>query len=59
MTFGIFFSPPAPEPTETKKPARARAKKGQFQADDPSTPDVNEAWEAPEKAPEATEEFST
>jgi hypothetical protein len=30
-----------------KKPVRKRARKddGQFKADDPSTPDVNEAWE--------------
>jgi hypothetical protein len=56
MTFGIFFSPPAPEPTETKKPVRARAKKGQFQADDPSTPDVNEAWETVESLPEDSKE---
>ena len=36
-------------PTETK---RARTKTGQLIADDPSTPDVNEAWEggvAPKK----------
>ena len=26
-------------------PKRARNSKGQLQADDPSTPDVNEAWE--------------
>ena len=34
------------------KPKRARNKKGQLQGDDPSTPDVNEAWEggkAPKK----------
>ena len=33
---------------------RARNDKGQMVADDPSTPDVNEAWEggkAPKKAP--------
>lgn len=27
------------------KPKRARNAKGQVQSDDPSTPDVNEAWE--------------
>jgi hypothetical protein len=27
------------------EPKRARNKAGQLQADDPSTPDVNEAWE--------------
>ena len=26
------------------EPKRARNKKGQFKADDPSTPNVNEAW---------------
>ena len=26
---------------------RARAKGGKFRGDDPSTPDVNEAWEEP------------
>tara|TARA_B100001248_G_scaffold259911_1_gene246955 strand:+ start:1978 stop:2235 length:258 start_codon:yes stop_codon:yes gene_type:complete len=34
------------------KPKRARNAKGQLQKDDPSTPDVNEAWEggkAPKK----------
>lgn len=31
------------EPTETKK--RARTKSGHYKPDDPSTPDVNEAWE--------------
>ena len=40
--------PPAPE----VKPQRARTKKGTLKADDPSTPEVNEAWEggkAPKK----------
>ena len=32
------------EPTETKK-VRARTKTGHYKADDPSTPNVNEAWE--------------
>ena len=35
-----------------KKPARARKADGKLKADDPSTPDVNEAWEggkAPKK----------
>ena len=27
-----------------KKPKRARTKKGRYKADDPSTPDVNEAY---------------
>ena len=39
-----------------KKPARARGKGGKLKADDPSTPEVNEAWEggkapAKKKAP--------
>lgn len=39
---------------EIAEPKRARNEKGQLIADDPSTPDVNEAWEggkAPKKAP--------
>lgn len=39
-------------PTETKKPRRARTAKGRLKADDPATPNVNEAWEggkAPKK----------
>ena len=39
-------APPAPE----VKPQRARTKKGPLKADDPSTPEVNEAW-AGGKAP--------
>ena len=42
--------PPAEAPI--KKPARARMADGKLQADDPSTPEVNEAWEggkAPKK----------
>jgi hypothetical protein len=34
------------------KPKRARTEKGHLKADDPSTPDINEAWEggkAPKK----------
>ena len=31
-------------PTETKK-VRARTKTGHFKSDDPSTPEINEAWE--------------
>lgn len=36
----------------SSKPKRARTAKGKLKADDPSTPDVNEAWEggkAPKK----------
>ena len=41
---------------EPVKPKRARNKKGQLKADDPSTPDINEAWEdgkAPKKKKKA------
>ena len=41
----------AEEVKTTSKPKRARNNKGQLMADDPSTPDVNEAWEGGE-APE-------
>jgi hypothetical protein len=35
---------------------RARTPKGTFQADDPATPDVNEAWvEATDSAPDSVE----
>lgn len=34
---------PLPAATTTTK-TRARTKKGEYQADDPATPDVNEAW---------------
>lgn len=40
------------------KPKRARNTKGKFIADDPSTPDVNEAWEDG-KAPEKKEKSNT
>tara|TARA_R110000824_G_scaffold39381_6_gene119197 strand:- start:1070 stop:1450 length:381 start_codon:yes stop_codon:yes gene_type:complete len=40
------------EPTETKeeevKPVRARKEDGTLKGDDPTTPDVNEAWEGGE-----------
>ena len=42
-------------PAEVK---RARNEKGQLQADDPSTPDVNEAWEGG-KAPKKTAKKKT
>ena len=41
----------AEELKTTSKPKRARNNKGQLMADNPSTPDVNEAWEGGE-APE-------
>lgn len=37
---------PLPKAKATTTKTRARTKKGEFQADDPATPDVNEAWEA-------------
>jgi hypothetical protein len=37
---------------QAPEPVRARNEKGQLVADDPSTPDVNEAWEGG-KAPKA------
>lgn len=40
------------------KPKRARNKKGQLKADDPSTPNVNEAWEDG-KAPVKTTKKTT
>jgi len=36
--------PPKVAKKETKKMKRARTEKGHYVADDPSTPDVNEAW---------------
>jgi len=42
---------------EEGEPVRARNEKGQLEADDPSTPDVNEAWEggeAPKKSKKRT-----
>tara|TARA_A200000159_G_scaffold49797_1_gene45993 strand:- start:310 stop:708 length:399 start_codon:yes stop_codon:yes gene_type:complete len=43
--------------SEEEEPKRARNEKGHYVADDPSTPDVNEAWEGGE-APEEKEEES-
>ena len=49
MSFGFLF---VPEPETPAKLVRARTGKGKFVADDPTTPDVNEAWvDAPKKAP--------
>jgi len=39
-----------PKPAPKPAPKRARDDDGQFKADDPSTPDVNEAWEQAPKA---------
>ena len=36
-------------PLEEPKPKRARKKTGRFKGDDPSTPDVNEAWKSGKK----------
>lgn len=47
MTFSPFFTGEQEE--VEAKPVRARSEKGKFQADDPSTPDVNEAWVEPPK----------
>jgi len=33
-----------PKKVATKKKKRARDEEGHFKADDPSTPDINEAW---------------
>lgn len=41
---GIPYSPPPAQPEE---PKRARGAGGRFKADDPSTPDVNEAFDPP------------
>jgi hypothetical protein len=49
-------------PSNPSQPSRRRARtpKGKFQGDDPTTPEVNEAWvevvdSAPDSAPEAIE----
>jgi hypothetical protein len=46
VSFGFLFKPAGEEPA---KPVRARTKSGSFKADDPTTPDVNEAWVVPPK----------
>jgi hypothetical protein len=50
---GATYTPPEKEEAPVEKPAdkprvRARTKKGQFQPDDPATPE-NEAWEEPKE----------
>ena len=53
--------------TSKKKPVRARTSKGHYKADDPSTPDVNEAFvqeeqpvtPAPQAAPKGTVWFES
>tara|TARA_R110002050_G_scaffold28015_1_gene72368 strand:+ start:517 stop:789 length:273 start_codon:yes stop_codon:yes gene_type:complete len=49
--FADDFASRLPEP-ESSTPKRARTPKGKLKSDDPSTPEVNEAWEggkAPKK----------
>jgi len=45
--------------TADVKPKRARNTKGQLKADDPSTPDVNEAWESGEAPVKTTKKTTT
>ena len=47
---GIPYTAP-PKPPE--EPKRARGGNGTFKADDPATPDVNEAFDPPKKKPAA------
>lgn len=47
-----------PQEPAPKKPKRARNAKGHFKADDPSTPNVNEAWEGG-KAPKPKKKKAT
>ena len=42
------FVPPLDEPARASKRTRARNQDGEFRADDPATPDVNEAFVAPD-----------
>ena len=47
----IKWVPASPEELARRvsRPIRAREDNGTFRADDPETPDVNEAWVAPPK----------
>lgn len=45
--------------TADVKPKRSRNTKGQLKADDPSTPDVNEAWESGEAPVKTTKKTTT
>jgi hypothetical protein len=48
----IYDLNPRLRPQEDTSPKRARSADGKLKADDPTTPDVNEAWEggkAPKK----------
>jgi hypothetical protein len=44
MPADFTFKKAEPKKETPKKRKRARKKDGTYQADDPSTPDVNEAW---------------
>jgi len=39
-----IIDPREPKKPKQTKPKRAKTKRGKFKADDPTTPDVNEAW---------------
>ena len=41
----IYDLNPHLRPASTPKPKRARNENGTLKADDPTTPDVNEAWQ--------------
>lgn len=41
----VSAPPPEPAPSQSSVRRRARAERGRFRGDNPSTPDVNEAWQ--------------
>lgn len=41
----VSAPPPEPAPSQSPVRRRARAERGRFRGDNPSTPDVNEAWQ--------------
>ena len=45
----VVTEAPAKAPAPPKPRKRAHKDNGQFQADDPATPEVNEAWQTPEE----------
>lgn len=49
--FSNFIDWITPPPAEETEVVRARTKKGRFIADDPSTPNVNEAYTTRKKKP--------
>ena len=53
------IEPPAEEKPAKKKGKRAKKSDGTFVSDDPSTPDVNEAWEGGKAPEEATPKKTT